>query len=179
MGAILVAMPKHDDSGRIADIIKRSDIYEDIFVCETGSEILRKVEDMDISLVVCTRKMRDMGYEELYNYLPSAVSMLLLTKDVRIDLFSSNIIVLQMPFKTADFINSIRMLLPTGYKRSSRKPAERSEGDKLTIDKAKMLLMERNNMTEPEAYRYLQKNSMDMGRTLAETAHMILSLGSQ
>ena len=29
-------------------------------------------------------------------------------------------------------------------------------------------------MTEPEAYRYLQKNSMDMGRTLSETAQMIL-----
>jgi response regulator NasT len=38
--------------------------------------------------------------------------------------------------------------------------------------------MERNNMTEPEAYRYLQKNSMDMGRTLLETAYMILSLGA-
>ena len=179
MGAIIVAMPKHDDSGRIADIIKRSGIYEDIFVCDTGSEVLRKIEDMDISLVVCTRKFRDMGYEELYNYLPSNVSMLLLTKDVHIDLFSSNIIVLQMPFRTADFTDSIRMILPTGYRQRSRKPAPRSEGDKLTIDKAKMLLMERNNMTEPEAYRYLQKNSMDMGRTLSETAHMILSLGSQ
>ena len=39
-----------------------------------------------------------------------------------------------------------------------------------------MLLMARNNMTEPEAYRYLQKNSMDMGRTLSETAHMIISM---
>jgi response regulator NasT len=68
------------------------------------------------------------------------------------------------------------MLLPDGYKRRSAKP-DRSAGDKLTIDKAKMLLMDRNNMTEPEAYRYLQKNSMDMGRTLAETAHMILTLG--
>ena len=176
MGAILVAMPKHDDSGRIADIIKRSDIWEDIHVCDTGSEILRRIEDMDISLVICTRILRDMGYEELYNYLPSNVNMLLLTKNIETDLFSSNIIVLQMPFKTADFVNSIRMQLPVTYRRSTRKSSARSDGDKLTIDEAKRLLMERNNMTEPEAYRYLQKNSMDMGRTLTETAHMILSL---
>ena len=154
MGAILVAMPKHDDSGRIADIIKESDIWEDIFICDTGSDVLRKVEDMDISLVVCTRKMQDMGYEEMYNYLPSNVSMLLL-------------------------ISSIRMLLPAGYRRTSKRPVTRSMGDKLTIDKAKMLLMERNNMTEPEAYRYMQKNSMDMGRTLSETAQMILSLNKE
>jgi len=38
--------------------------------------------------------------------------------------------------------------------------------------------MDRNNMTEPEAYRYLQKSSMDMGRTMAETAHMLLTLNA-
>jgi response regulator NasT len=176
MGAILVAMPKHEDSDRIARMIKQSEIWEDVFVCDTGSEILRKIEDMDISLVLCTKRLRDMGYEELYEYMPVSMNMLLLTKDNRIDLFSSNIVVLQMPFKMPDLINSMRMLLPDGYKRRSAKP-DRSAGDKLTIDKAKMLLMDRNNMTEPEAYRYLQKNSMDMGRTLAETAHMILTLG--
>ena len=69
------------------------------------------------------------------------------------------------------------MVLPGGYRPRNAKKA-RSPGDKVTIDKAKLLLMERNNMSEPEAYRYLQKNSMDMGRTLLETAYMILSLGT-
>ena len=179
MGAILVAMPRHEDSGRIADIIKRGGIWEEVFICDTGSEVLRRIEDMDISLVLCTRRLKDMGYEELYGYMPSSMNMLMLSKDVRTDLFSSNIIVLQMPFRTADLLNSIRMLCPEGYRPRPRKTAARSSGDKLTIDKAKLLLMERNNMTEPEAYRYLQKNSMDMGRTLAETAHMILSLGGE
>ena len=125
MVAILVAMPKHDDSGRIANIIKGSDIWEDVFICDTGSEVLRRIEDMDISLVVCTRRFRDMGYEELYEYIPPGMNMLLLTKDVRMDFFSSNIVVLQMPFKTADLVNSIRMLMPEGYRRSTRKPAAR------------------------------------------------------
>lgn len=177
MGAILVAMPKHEDSSRIMDIIKQSDIWEEIFVCDTASEILRRIEDMDISVVVCTRRLRDMGFEELHDYIPANISMLLLTKDIRIGLFSSNIVVLQIPFATSDLISSIRMLLPTGYRSGGNRKA-RSSGDKLTIDKAKLLLMDRNNMSEPEAYRYLQKNSMDMGRTLLETAYMILSLGT-
>ena len=176
MGAIIVALPKHDDSCRIAEIIKHSDIWEDLIICDTGSEVLRKIEDMDISLVVCTKKLREMGYEELYDYLPASVNMLLLAKDFSTEVFSSNIIVLQMPFRQSDLINSVRMLLPAGYRRTSKKPPERSGSDKQTIDKAKLLLMERNNMTEPEAYRYLQKNSMDMGRTLTETAQMILQL---
>ena len=179
MGAIIVAMPKHDDSDRIARIIKTSDIWEEVFICDTGSEVLRKIEDMDISLVILTRRLRDMGYEELYEYLPSGVNMLLLTKDVNTEIFSSNILILQMPFKQPDLISSIRMLQPEGYRRQKRKPPERSGSDRQTIDEAKLLLMNRNNMSEPEAYRYLQKNSMDMGRTLTETAQMILALNSE
>ena len=44
------------------------------------------------------------------------------------------------------------------------------------IDKAKALLMERNNMTEEEAHRYLQKCSMDSGTNMVETAQMVISL---
>ena len=38
------------------------------------------------------------------------------------------------------------------------------------------LLMERNNMTESEAHRYIQKCSMDSGSNLVETAQMVISL---
>ena len=42
------------------------------------------------------------------------------------------------------------------------------------ISEAKALLMERNNLTEEEAHRYMQKRSMDNGTGLTETAQMIL-----
>lgn len=176
MGAIIVAMPKHEDSERIVSIIRQSGIGEDTLICSSGSEILRRIEDMDISLIVCTRKLKDMGYEELHGYLPSKLNLLLLTKDIQLGLYSSNIIVLQMPFRTSDLVNSARMLLPEALSKGRGRAPSRSALDKQTIDRAKMLLMARNNMTEPEAYRYLQKNSMDMGRTLSETAHMIISM---
>jgi len=38
------------------------------------------------------------------------------------------------------------------------------------------LLMIRNNMTEEEAHRYMQKTSMDSGTGLTDTAQMILSM---
>ena len=44
------------------------------------------------------------------------------------------------------------------------------------IMRAKELLMERNNMTESEAHRYIQKCSMDSGTNLVETAQMVISL---
>ena len=44
------------------------------------------------------------------------------------------------------------------------------------INEAKALLMDRNNRTESEAHRYIQKCSMDSGTNLVETAQMIISL---
>ncbi len=44
--------------------------------------------------------------------------------------------------------------------------------------KCKKLLMERNQMSEEEAHRYIQKSSMDTGTSIVETAQMVLSLMS-
>ena len=61
-----------------------------------------------------------------------------------------------------------------GKSRGKTKAALKDEQE--MIAEAKALLMERNNMTEEEAHRYIQKRSMDNGTGLTETAQMILSL---
>ena len=38
------------------------------------------------------------------------------------------------------------------------------------------MLMEKNNMTEQEAFRYIQKCSMDSGNTMVESATMVMSI---
>ena len=52
----------------------------------------------------------------------------------------------------------------------------RSEKERNLITNAKRILMERNNMTEAEAHRYIQKCSMDSGTNMVETAQMIISI---
>ena len=54
---------------------------------------------------------------------------------------------------------------------SAARTSSRSSRD---IQSAKKVLIAQRNMTEPEAHRYLQKMSMDAGRSLAETARMVL-----
>ena len=53
--------------------------------------------------------------------------------------------------------------------------AEKPKEQKI-IDNAKHLLMEKNNMTEQDAFRYIQKCSMDSGNTMVESATMVLSI---
>jgi response regulator NasT len=84
-----------------------------------------------------------------------------------------------MPIKMQDLINTIQMMSYNYNKRKKKekeKPKTRSEEEKATIYKAKVLLMERNNMSEEEAHRYIQKNSMDSGTNMVEMAEMILSM---
>ena len=61
-----------------------------------------------------------------------------------------------------------------GQYRKKRVVNKRSERDQNYIINAKRVLMELNNMTEQEAYRYIQKCSMDSGTNMVETAQMIL-----
>jgi response regulator NasT len=61
-------------------------------------------------------------------------------------------------------------------KKRKSMPKKRSSEEQTLIDQAKAILMNRNNMTEEEAHRYLQKTSMDNGTSFADTAQMILSM---
>lgn len=178
MGCILIAMPKYEDANRLADIIKRSEIWQETFVCTTGNEILRRIADQDVSIVIATKKLSDMGYEELSTYLPVSVNMILLTKDGGLVPFSSNVIRLLMPFKSEDLLGTIRMLSPELFSKPKKKPA-RTKEEILAIERAKEILISQKHMTEPEAFRYLQKTSMDTGRTLVESAQMILAFNGE
>ncbi len=58
--------------------------------------------------------------------------------------------------------------------KTKTQPKKRTQQEQNYIDNAKRVLMERNNMTEPEAFRYIQKCSMDSGINMVESAQMVL-----
>ena len=90
-----------------------------------------------------------------------------------------NVICLPMPLKVHDLISTLEMMVQAQVRirrKMKSRPRERSSEERRLIDEAKALLMERNNMTESEAHRYIQKCSMDSGTNLVETAQMVISL---
>ena len=92
---------------------------------------------------------------------------------------ASGVMGLTMPIKAYDLMNTLQMMLQNmDRRRRKRKKTikSRTPEQEALIRKAKELLMARNNMTEEEAHRYIQKRSMDNGTDLTETAQMILSL---
>lgn len=181
MGSILIAMPKNEDSTRIADLLVSNGVLFDIEICQTAAEILRLSNDREYGVVICTKRMPDMGYFELSEYLPSFFGLILLTKDAALETYSGKTVKLLMPFKPRELLATVEMMTSVFVKKIRKKknvPIKRSNPEKQIVDQAKQLLMDRNAMTEPEAFRYIQKCSMDSGRSMVESAQMILMLNN-
>ena len=179
MGSIILAMPRAEDANKMAEVIKRSGLMMEIEICSKGSEILRITNDRDCGVVICMQRVTDMNYTELFEYLPPEFGMIVLTRDVSMETYSNRCVKLLVPFRASDIIATVEMLLP-GYgsvrRRKNKGVKQRSPEERQIIDNAKAILIERNGMTEPEAFRYLQKNSMDYSRSLVESAQMILAM---
>lgn len=179
MGCILIAMPKSEDSYHLSELLQNQGLYLDIEVCQNASEVLRVSNDRDYGVVICTKALKDMSSLELSEYLPEYFGMIILTKDMALETYSDRIVKLTMPFKPRELVSTIEMMTSVFLRRIKKKknaPVKRSEAEEKLIRDAKNLLIDRNGMTEPEAFRYIQKCSMDTGRNMAESAQMILML---
>lgn len=153
--------------------------YEVNATCTTGAQVIGIANDLDGGIVLCGYRLPDMHYIELNNYLPKGFEMLLVTSAVRLEeCTNQNIVCLSMPIRIQDLLNTLQMMCHnyTKQKKKETKPKIRTAEDKIIISRAKQVLMERNNMTEEEAHRYIQKSSMDTGTNLVEMAEMILSM---
>ena len=175
MSYIVIAMAKNGDAIRLKDIIQSGRILEEVIICQDGSDVLRVAREQDVNLVICTSRLSDMRYEELASYLKSTEKMLLLTREPTMITMSDNIRTLQIPFKSSDFLATIKSLIPTRYYERAKGSKKRSLEDQMLIDSAKQLIMERERLSEPEAHRYMQKISMDTGLDLVQIARQLLN----
>lgn len=176
---IIVGFPKLEDANNIKNVLVRNG-FNCSEACTLGSQIVTLANDLDEGIVVCGYRFSDMHFSELNNYLPKGFEMLLVASPEKLDFAQdNNIVCLPMPIKTHDLLNTLQMM-SYQYQRKKKidreRPRERSEEEKTLIQKAKLVLMDRNNMTEEEAHRYLQKASMDSATNLVEMSEMVLKM---
>jgi response regulator NasT len=123
------------------------------------------------------KNLPDMNFAELFECLPAGFSMVLITGDSSLEFPPGRLKKLSIPFKTHEFVNTVDALLrAAGGGYAPVRYRHRSAVEQQEIDAAKHRLMKARKMTEPEAYRYIQKYSMDAGRSMVESARMVLAL---
>lgn len=177
MFSIIVAFPKIEDAKNIKNILIRQG-YDVAFACSSGAQALAKANELDGGIIICGYRLPDMYYADVYEYLPKGFELLLIASLQKLEsCMNNNIVCLGMPLKGNELRSTLDMMLYKYNRRKKKeKPKQRSLEEKQVIEKAKSVLMERNNMTEEEAHRYIQKTSMDNGVNMLETAQMILAM---
>lgn len=175
MKGIIITFGKIEDGKRLETILQRNG-FSDMVVCVSGAQALSECERFSGGLVISGYHLKDMYYMELKENLPEEFSMLLIGSESVISRCEAGIMAVAMPVKTYDLVNTVKML--TGFGKAPTRPKSkfRNEEEEKLVRRAKELLMERNHISEQDAHYYLQKTSMNTGRTIVESARMVLLL---
>lgn len=176
---IILVFPQLKDGQGIKNLLIRNG-YKVGTVCTSGAQAKSYMDSIDYGVVVCGYKFNDMIYEELYHELSDTFQMLLIASRTKIEEgICDGVVSVEMPLKSYDLLNTLEMMvlaLERVRKKGRLKPKERNVAQIAIIDQAKTLLMNTKNMSEEEAHRYIQKNSMDSGNSMVETAQMVLQI---
>ena len=182
MVGIIVVLPKLEEAKTIKSILTRSG-FQVAGVCTTGAQAIHMADGLHDGLVISGYKLEDMLYDELKFSLPSRFEFLLHGSQRGLaEVYGENVLCLSMPLKLNDFVNTVGMMTDDIARRRRKKegmPIKRSAQEEALVKEAKEVLMERNNVSEEEAHRYLQKSSMESGTGLVETAQMVLVMYRQ
>ena len=182
MTRIIVAFPKAENGKNIKNVLVRNG-YQVVCVCTNGAQVIQEANGLQDGIVVCTYKLSDMIYRGLVECLPPGFDTIVIsTKDQWVENGTPGIVGLAVPLKIHELLSTVEMVsynLERKRRKRRQAPRKRTKEEQELVDRAKAILMERNQMTEDEAHRYLQKTSMDNGTSFTETAQMILGMLDQ
>lgn len=180
MLSVIVAFPKIDDANRIRNILVRNG-YEVALSCNNAAQVINLANKLEGGIVVCGYRACGQPYTDLYHYLPSGFSMMLLASPNKlVECYEEDILKVSMPLKINELMRAMEsvMYIYRKKRKKENRPKIRTDEEKKVINEAKELLMSNNNMSEEQAHRYIQKISMDSGKQVVETAEMIIMLNS-
>lgn len=178
MSGIIVALPKIEDAKAMKSLLIRNG-YDNVFSCSTGAKAINIADEQYEGIIISGYRLPDMSYVDLLDNVGDGFEMLVIASKQKLLEMEIEVATLEMPIKVRDFLNSVEMMEHNLFERTrkkKRKPGQRSDEEKAVINQAKEVLMEKNNLSENEAHRYIQKSAMNSGRTMVETAEMILSI---
>lgn len=172
MRQVIVAFERPSNCDRLREILESTGEFS-CLVCRSAAQVKCAAGKQRLDLVVCGFKLTDESCETLYFDLPQRCAMLMVASQPQLDLCTAaGIFKLPAPIRRSELLASVRLLAQLG--RSRARAPERSQEERELVDRAKQLLMDHSGMSEEQAHRFLQKQSMDNGFRLADTARRVL-----
>lgn len=181
---ILVAMNNDTSIVKMKAILMENG-YTVIDVSRDGHDCLRKIRTLRPDLAVIDFSLPLMnGYEVAKVAIEDNIcDIVLITTSAQGSLldefkFESGFVCLEKPLNKPILFNTIDLMIKNRKKiRQLEKEIEELRANLDTrkeVEKAKGLLMKHLNLTEPEAFKRIQKQSMDRGIPMKEIAKAII-----
>lgn len=179
MTNIIIVFARIEEAKSIKNILVKNG-FRVTAICTSGAQALNYADEFHYGLMISGFRLADMICAELKDNLPEGFDMVVMaSQKILAELSGTGIMGLAMPLKVHELVDTVNMMSQGVIRRKKKlreKPKVRSDKDTAIIESAKQLLMERNNMTEDEAHKYLLKHSMDNSISLVETAQMLIAL---
>lgn len=164
---VIVVYPVRETAMSIRALIERGGFHVS-HICALGASALKISQTKKQGIIVCPFVMRDMSSAELANSLPVDFDVVALSKNGT-EQYMGNMITLPLPIDSNVFLRTIGLLVSSksGF-------TKRGGDDDEYISKAKQALMSLMGMSETQAHKYLQRESMKSGKKIVRTAMDIL-----
>lgn len=177
---IIIALSNIETATKLKNALTKEG-YNVIALCTSGNELIRLVMQHSPDLVLVGYKFKDMSLLDVYETLVDVTSFLAIVNEPYRSYIEEDTDIYCIGTKISNVLltNAIDLIFQS--KRSIAKLKQKVEKlehtleDRKLIEKAKGKLMETSGITENEAFRYMQKISMDSGRRMKDIANLILN----
>ena len=186
---ITIALENKQASEKIKFALRRNG-YTMGETCVSGSEALRKVRTGATDILLINFNMPDMTGLEVATIIgdENLCSVVLfisnVQREVLIDVVQDyDITLVQKPVNIAMLLNTLETVLQNrrriGKLQSELLKLKRDLDERKQVEKAKGILMKRKSISEAEAYRRIQKMSMDSRVAMRDIAEKIIELSKK
>ena len=177
---VILALNNEEVSQKIKTILIGNGINV-ITVCKSGNELIRSIKQFSPSIVISGYKFNDMNLLDIYESTGEECSFLAIVNEPYKSFVQeeTDIICISSPINTSVLLNTLDIIHQSERKIKKLKAKvnnlEVKIHERVIIEKAKGIIMKKYELNEEEAYRYIQKNSMDFGMKMIDYANKIIS----
>ena len=164
---VVVAFSRPETAQRFAGALEAEGLSV-LRVCTAGAQALRALEPCEDAVLVCGARLPDRTADELARDLDGRAAVLVAARPEWLALCEEpSLCRLALPASGAQLAAAVRAAV------RPERPAPRTADEARLIGEAKRALMARG-MTEAEAHRFLQRESMRLGVRMAVCAQLTL-----
>lgn len=176
---VIVAFESLETTEKVKTILLEGG-YIVLGTANSGSELIRKASTLYPDVVISGFKFRDTTLIEIYNSLMGTVEFLAIVPQNYIEVINEeiDIFTLQLPLSKNLLYNTLNIIIQSKKRtlklKEKIKELELSIEERKIIEKAKGKLMKLYNFSEEDAFKFIQKNSMNTSRKMVDVAKSII-----